>query len=248
LAANAVMIGSLFAGTEESPGELVLYDGRSYNSSSESGVDLAESVFDAGDLCPEPTWSDSCQLYVSRIREFLVKGKIPFVAGGDHAVTVPLVKAFEGLTRPLHFIQIDAHPDLYPEYEGNPHSHACVAFRILEMKHIVSVTCLGVRTFNPAQRAVLEKSHSRFFEVPARECCGVLPALTHIGPGELAYLSIDLDGFDPAFAPGVSHPVPGGLTPRQVLNLIQSAFTGFCPPEMLMRRWGWGKEDSSCCR
>jgi arginase family enzyme len=50
-----------------------------------------------------------------------------------------------------------------------------------------------------------------------------LPPLPHIPPGAPVYLTVDLDGFDPAYAPGVSHPVPGGLTPRQVLNFIQNA-------------------------
>jgi arginase family enzyme len=90
------------------------------------------------------------------------------------------------------------------------------------MEHVVSLTQLGIRTLNDEQSKQLVRFHNRLRLLFARDLVGPLPGLRHIPDDALVYLSIDLDGLDPAFAPGVSHPVPGGLTSRQVLTFIQN--------------------------
>jgi agmatinase len=196
------------------------YDGRCYNATTESGVDLASSVKDLGDLKPRSTWEASAREYRARVEEIVREGETPFIAGGDHAITVPVVEAFAVLRRPIHVIQIDAHPDLYPEFEGNPDSHASTAARLLEMDHVQSLTQIGIRTMNEEQRRQAERWSSRLHVLEARRLEGALPALAHIPAEAAVYMTVDMDGFDPAFAPGVSHPVPGGLTARQVIGLI----------------------------
>ncbi len=120
-------------------------------------------------------------------------------------------------------MQIDAHPDVYPDFEGSRSSHACVAARLLEMEHVASVTQLGIRTLNAEQSGQLERYSDRLRILYARDLMGELPKLSHIATGAPVYLTVDLDGFDPSVAPGVSHPVPGGLTSRQVLSFMGSA-------------------------
>lgn len=197
------------------------YDGRCYNATTESGVDLTASITDLGDLKPRATWEASAHEYRARVEEILKEGFTPFIAGGDHAVTVPVVEAFSVLRRPIHVIQIDAHPDLYPEFEGNPDSHACTAARMLEMEHVSTLTQIGIRTMSEEQRRRAEHWPERVFVLEARTLESAIPDLTHIPVDAAVYMTVDMDGFDPAFAPGVSHPVPGGLTSRQVLDLIQ---------------------------
>jgi agmatinase len=184
-------------------------------------VDLTGSVRDLGDLNPRATWEASAPEYRARVETILREGLTPFVAGGDHAVTVPVVEASSVLRRPIHVIQIDAHPDLYPEFEGNPDSHACTAARILDMDHVASVTQIGIRTMNEEQRPQIERFAGRLRIVEARTLGSALPDLTHLPADAAVYLTVDMDGIDPAFAPGVSHPVPGGLSSRQVLDIIQ---------------------------
>jgi agmatinase len=197
------------------------YDGRCYNATTESGIDLSSSVTDLGDLKPRRTWEESARAYRARIEEILKEGFTPFIAGGDHAVTVPVLQGFAVLRRSIHVIQIDAHPDLYPEFEGNPDSHACAGARALEMSHVASLTQIGIRTMNEEQKRQAERWSDRLHVLEARKLEGSpLPDLSHIPSGAPVYLTVDMDGFDPAFAPGVSHPVPGGLTARQVLGLI----------------------------
>ncbi|HXV63809.1 MAG TPA: arginase family protein [Vicinamibacteria bacterium] len=198
------------------------YDGRCFNATTESGIDLSARVVDDGNLRPGDSWPASAREYERRVKEILQSGDTPFIAGGDHAVSVPALRAFEELGRPIHVVQIDAHPDLYREFEGNPDSHACVAARLLEMEHIATVTQVGIRTMNPEQREQQEAFSERLIVHEARRLEGTLPRLDHIPAGAAVYLTVDMDGFDPAYAPGVSHPVPGGLSSRQVLDLIQS--------------------------
>ncbi|MFQ5709998.1 MAG: agmatinase [bacterium] len=209
-------------GSAKAPARIrAAYDGYCYNATTEAGVDLQGKVADFGDMLSEESWQQTAASYRTFVCTLLVARKVPFFAGGDHAVTVPVVAALATLKRPVHVIQFDAHPDLYPVYEGTGDSHACVAARLLEMKHVASVTQIGIRASNAEQAEALVQYPHRLRQYEARDLTGDLPALPHIPAGAAVYLTIDLDAFDPAFAPGVAHPVPGGLTPRQVLNFLQ---------------------------
>ncbi|MCI0350249.1 MAG: arginase family protein, partial [Acidobacteriales bacterium] len=192
-----------------------------YNSTTESGVDLAGRVADLGDLGGAASWKKTAARYESRARSIFAEGKLPFFAGGDHAVSIPVARALAALGRPVHVVQLDAHPDLYPEYENDRESHACVAARLLEMEHIASVTQMGIRTMNAIQESTARRYGERLRIVPAREIENEIPAPALISGDALVYLTLDLDVFDPGFAPGVSHPVPGGLSPRVVLDFLQ---------------------------
>ncbi|MGH9815957.1 MAG: agmatinase [Candidatus Acidiferrales bacterium] len=199
------------------------YSADCYNSTTESGVDLKSRVADLGDLRDVGNWKKTAARYESLSRSLFAAGKAPFFAGGDHAVTIPVARALAALGQPVHVVQLDAHPDLYPEFEGDPESHACVAARLLEMEHIASVTQMGIRTMNAIQEESARRFGERLRIVPAREIENEIPAPAHISGDALVYLTLDLDVFDPAFAPGVSHPVPGGLSPRVVLDFLQRA-------------------------
>ncbi len=103
----------------------------------------------------------------------------------------------------MHVVQLDAHPDLYPEYAGDPWSHACVAARLLELEHIATVTQIGVRTLNHAQEEVARRHPGRLAIVEARDVgagpilgCGDLPEI--LREDARVWLTVDLDVFDPA--------------------------------------------------
>jgi agmatinase len=199
-----------------------VYNGNCYNTTTESGVDLSGAVADSGDLSPAADWPATARAFRRYAEGLFGTGRVPFFAGGDHAVTVPVAEALGVLGRPVHIIQIDAHPDLYPRFEGSATSHACVTARLLEMPHIASITQFGIRTMNAVQERTAQAHAGRLLLCHARELVGPIVPPAHIPEDGPVFLDVDLDGFDPAFAPGVSHPVPGGLTPRQVLDLIQA--------------------------
>ncbi|HDZ05089.1 hypothetical protein LCGC14_0081530 [marine sediment metagenome] len=139
--------------------------------------------------------------------------------GGDHSVTFPIIKAFHDQYPKLDILHIDAHADLYHDYEGDPYSHACPFARIMENGFAVKLVQVGIRTLNPHQASQAEK-----YKVDVHEMRNL--NLSSIKKFENPlYISLDMDGFDPAFAPGVSHHEPGGLSSRQVIDLIHSINT-----------------------
>ena len=197
------------------------YDGACYNTVSETGVDCAGSVRDLGDLGPEAGgFRESAARYSAAVAAELARGRTPFILGGDHAITPALVAAYAG-RGPLHVVQWDAHPDMYPDFEGNPDSHACVAARLLEMPHVATITQIGIRTETAVQREVRESAAGRVIQIPAWEAEHRGTLLSHLPEGAPVYLTVDMDGFDPAFAPAVAHPVPAGLSGRAGLQLVK---------------------------
>ena len=135
--------------------------------------------------------------------------------GGDHSITYPIIKAHHKRYPKLDILHIDAHSDLYDAYEGDPYSHACPFARIMESGLATRLVQVGIRTMNPHQAAQAEKFQVEVHQMKDLDL-GTLPAFSNP-----LYISLDLDAFDPAFAPGVSHHEPGGLTTRQVIDLIQ---------------------------
>ena len=119
----------------------------------------------------------------------------------------------------MDILHIDAHADLYHEYEGDPYSHACPFARIMENGFAVKLVQVGIRTLNPHQKEQAEKYGVDIHEMRNLDV-KTIPKFQNP-----LYISLDMDGFDPAFAPGVSHHEPGGLSSRQVIELIQSINT-----------------------
>ena len=178
----------------------------------EIGVDIAFA--DDGDLpLSEDTARDDAAIrrHVTMLQE---DGEVPLALGGDHAVTFPLVEAAATCFGPVNILHFDAHPDLYDDFGGNPRSHASPFARICEAGHASRLVQVGIRTLNGHCREQAERLAAELVPM-ARFTPGAVPVLK--GP---LYISIDLDGIDPAEAPGVAHPEPGGLTVREVLAVL----------------------------
>ncbi len=180
----------------------------------EIGIDI--EIEDAGDLPLTEVTSQDDQLISAAVSSAIQADRIPLMLGGDHAVTLPCVAALAAHHGPLTIVHFDAHPDLYEDFEGNPRSHASPFARILEAGYAKNLIQIGIRTLNRACQAQVDRYG---VEVIAMKhfTPNCLPPLK--GP---VYISLDLDGIDPAFAPGVSHPEPGGLTVREVLGVIHA--------------------------
>jgi agmatinase len=187
----------------------------SANMTTELGVDLGthEGWVDLGDLelADGPRTLDAIENAVSDI---LVKGARVLSLGGDHSITYPILKAYAKDRGPLTILQIDAHPDTYDEYEGSRISHACPFARIMESGLAERLVQVGVRTLTKHHREQNER-----FGIETVEMKGWAPSELPELDGQI-YLSLDLDALDPAYAPGVSHHEPGGLTTREVLDII----------------------------
>lgn len=136
--------------------------------------------------------------------------------GGDHSVTLPVIRAYAGNYPGLNILHFDAHPDLYDELDGNRQSHACPFARIMEEGLAGRLVQVGIRTMTRHQ----QEQAGRFgVEVMDMRDLSGARSLSFDGP---VYISLDIDCLDPAFAPGVSHHEPGGMGTRQLLDIIQN--------------------------
>jgi len=197
----------------------VAFHSGSSNAWTETGVDLspAGTYCDAGDL--KFTFDEPFTAVEKKVGELLDKGLRPVCLGGDHSITLPIVRAFGKRIPGLTILHFDAHPDLYDELEGNRLSHACPFARIMEEGAAKRLIQIGIRTVNGHQCEQAKKFGVEMIEMRH------LPALDRMKVNGPIYISFDMDALDPAFAPGISHREPGGMSTREALAHIQ-AVTG----------------------
>jgi agmatinase len=198
------------------------------NQWSESGVDVgaAGAFADAGDLELRDTRENIAEDFAGierTVAEQLERGMKPVLLGGDHSITYPILRAFARRYPELTIIHFDAHPDLYDEFDGSRVSHACPFARILEERLAGRLVQIGIRTLNGHQRGQAERFGVEIVQMAA------LPAYDRLKIHGPVYVSFDMDVLDPAFAPGISHREPGGMTVREAiahLHAIQGKVVG----------------------
>ncbi len=215
---------SYLRGAGEAPGKIraALHCDAS-NHWTEGRVDLgrAGAYEDAGDLAFSETIAFA--VIENSIAALLDRGKRPVSLGGDHSITYPIIKAVGRHYPRLTIFHFDAHPDLYDEFEGSRLSHACPFARIMEAGLAKRLVQVGIRTINGHQR---EQAHRFGVEVMEMSSLPAYDRLKQAGP---VYISFDMDVLDPAFAPGVSHREPGGMSVREAiahLHAIEGEIVG----------------------
>jgi arginase len=181
---------------------------------SELGPEITEAsgFADAGDVAvggaePRRTIEDG-------VRRVVDGGARVLCLGGDHSVTYPAVRAHRARYPELTLVHFDAHPDLYDSFEGVRYSLACPFARIMEEGLADRLIQIGIRAATDHQRQQAERFGVETFSMSP------LPDPLAIGVSGPVYVSFDLDALDPAFAPGVSHPEPGGMSTRAAISLI----------------------------
>ena len=194
-------------------------------------------VFDYGDcddfVLPEDMIDEVKFVMGPAVRD----GKFTIAMGGEHSVNIPIVQCFR--ERGIAVISIDAHLDSRDEYMGVRNSHACITRRAAEHVGIDNVFALGMRSISEEE---LDRDdvvpyvsaydiHEKGMEWAVKKALDSVKA-------EKVYLTLDIDGIDPAFAPGTGTPEPFGLHPldvKKAINMIGDRLCGFdvcevCPP------------------
>lgn len=188
------------------------------NAWTELEVNLEEEsvLVDLGDVDVSGPYGDILARIENRVAEILEKNAVPLILGGDHSITYPAVRAFARRFKALDILHFDAHPDLYGELYGDRFSHACPFARILEEGLVQNMVQVGIRAAIGEHRRTASQHGVR--TVAMRDITDSL-VLEFRNP---LYISFDMDVLDPAFAPGVSHHEPGGLTTRQALRILHA--------------------------
>ena len=150
--------------------------------------------------------------------ELVVRDKFPVVLGGEHSVTGPVVAAMASRYAGLSVLQLDAHADLRESYMGTPHNHACVMRRVLEYARATQV---GIRSLSPEEAAAVPTLPTEiFYDFNMRQHEDWIERVVD-SLSETVYITIDVDGFDPAIMPATGTPEPGGLTWYEGLALLR---------------------------
>jgi agmatinase len=196
--------------------------------SAEEGEPLKVRVRDYGDVPSDLVWPRDLPMVEDRAAEAL-QHPLALFLGGDHSVTIPLMRAFDrAVGGPFGILHFDAHFDLWDNYDGDRWSHACSERRALELggvdpRHVVFV---GVRCFCPEDRESMAEfpgmtyftarsCYRRGMEAVAKDVVSLLRGVSAV------YVTLDIDGLDPGFAPGTGTPEGGGPSTRDLLELMR---------------------------
>ncbi len=205
--------------------------GALYNSITETNRDLKQTwqIFDIGDApISEANEMDARKKILNMIQKYNKYGMKFFFLGGDHLSTYFTFYSLKKLNDVrIGLIYLDAHPDLYDQYKGNQYSHACVVKRIIDETNIEpeTITQVGIRSATLEEKQLAEQLKINTISIKDLQANGGFATAQQIKsqlPDYLdgVYLSIDLDVLDPAFAPGVGNPEPGGATTREIIDFI----------------------------
>jgi agmatinase len=150
--------------------------------------------------------------------ELVARGKFPVILGGEHSITPPVVAAMAARYPGLSVLQLDAHADLRDQFMGTQHSHACAMRRVLEYARCTQV---GIRSLSPEEAEVVSSLPTEvFYDFNMRDNPDWIEQVVD-SLSETVYITIDVDGFDPAIMPATGTPEPGGLTWYEGLALLR---------------------------
>lgn len=150
--------------------------------------------------------------------ELVSRDKFPFVLGGEHSITAPIVRAVAEKYSGLSVLQIDAHADLRDTYMGTPNNHACAMRRVLDY---ATTTQVGIRSLSPEEAAAIPTLKTTiFYDYNMRHDPHWIDRVVD-SLSEHVYITIDCDGLDPAIMPAVGTPEPGGLSWYETLTLLR---------------------------
>lgn len=183
-------------------------------------AELRGRVLDSGDLeLPFGDPAPALAMIEARAAEILQGGKVPFLLGGEHLVTLGAVRAAAKAHPDLHILHFDAHADLRADYLGSPLSHACVLRRCHELVGDHRIYQFGIRSGDKAEFD-WGKGHVFTHKFDFEGLAEALDALQ----GKPVYLTVDLDVLDPSVFPGTGTPEPGGVS----FDALRRAVTDAC--------------------
>lgn len=143
-------------------------------------------------------------------------GKFIVMLGGEHSISIGLIRAYHKKFSKLGVLHLDAHGDTRESYEGSAYNHACVMARAREICSLVQV---GIRSIDEEEISVKHNQHIFFAHAIRRDDRWMQKAVSLL-PKDV-FISIDLDVFDPSVLPSTGTPEPGGMTWYQVLDFLE---------------------------
>jgi agmatinase len=211
---------SYVSGTRNGPHEILvasshleLWDEETQTDVHEIGIcTLPEMEFPFGTM-------DEVMIEIERVATAIVaQGKFPVVLGGEHSITPPVVRAVATRYPDLSVLQIDAHADMRDSFMGTPHNHACAMRRVVAHARTTQV---GIRSLSTEEaEAIPTLPTTIFYDYNMRQQPDWMERVVE-SLGDTVYITIDVDGLDPAIMPATGTPEPGGLSWYEALRLLR---------------------------
>jgi len=189
-----------------------------------TGINFEEIlVHDYGDLDVQNlTSKEVFEVTKTFTSKLLVKKKIPIAIGGDHSITPGIIAAFP---KDIAVISLDAHMDFRQKYKNDVYNHACVIRRVADHILLQNIAVLGIRSAEKEEYKQAQEQGLFFRDAFTINKIGIEKIIQQTKTnlkGKQIYLTLDIDVVDPAYAPGTSTPEPFGLTPMDVLEIIEA--------------------------
>jgi agmatinase len=211
---------SYMAGTRNGPHEILMASSHMELWDEETETDVHSiGIFTLPEMeFPFATLEEVMQEIRRVSAEIVSRGKFPFILGGEHSITAPVVAAVAQTYAGLSVLQIDAHADLRDSFMGTPHNHACAMRRVLEYARTTQV---GIRSMSPQEAVAAPTLPTEiFYDYNMRQDEHWIERVVD-SLGETVYITIDCDGLDPAIMPATGTPEPGGLSWYEALALLR---------------------------
>ena len=185
-------------------------------------IETDKEVFKKGIFTAKAIHAGSSSVLIqktdAKVSRYLKDDKLVVTLGGEHSVSIGVIKSYARRYRDLSVLHLDAHADSRDSYEGSPYNHACVIARVREFtRNVVSV---GVRSMDVSERPAIDKKRTFFAHEIHDSDKWIDNAVCLLT--DTVYATIDLDVFDPGIMPSTGTPEPGGLGWYQVMKLLSS--------------------------
>ena len=200
--------------------------GRGFHKDRKKDIFKTLSVVDGGDLDTNPiSLPKTYEMIENQVLSLAKSKKRLLFAGGDHSITLPILRALSKVHGPLNLVHFDAHFDTYPPAFGEDFHHGTFLRHAVKEKLVKEVLQIGIRdpfTSLEDERFVKENGiHSYTVKDIKENSLEFFKKVSKTIKGP-SYLSFDIDSLDPAFAPGTGTPVPGGLSSYEAIKILRS--------------------------
>lgn len=197
----------------EAAENMELYDIETDSEVYRNGIHIINPITE--DSSPEAVFQE---VYNST-KELLQTNKFLTFFGGEHSISIGIIKAFYEKYPDITIIHFDAHADLRKEYNGSQYNHACAVYDASQNTNLVQI---GIRSMDIAEKEIIDKQKCFFAQDIRNETSWMDKALSKIS--DKVYITFDLDAFDPSIMPGTGTPEPGGLEWYPNLEFLRKVF------------------------
>lgn len=190
-----------------------LYDIETDSEVYKQGVYLADTL--ANFSSPK----DLVETVHKEVKKYITRNKFVTIFGGEHSISIGTIRAFNECFENLSVLQIDAHADLRPEYEGTPFNHACAVYEASKETNLVQV---GIRSMDSSEKKHMDTEKVYFAHEMAVNDYWMDDAVEQLSDN--VFITFDLDAFDPSILPATGTPEPGGLLWYETLEFLKKIF------------------------